>query len=46
MVALLAFEIVNIAVSFASSKVSTNTGTLNVALVAPAAMVSVPEAAV
>ena len=45
-VALLAFDNVSVAVSDASSSVSTNTGTSNVALVAPAAIVTVPEAAV
>ena len=46
MVALVALDKVIVAVSFASSSVSANTGTLNVALVAPAAIVTVPEAAV
>ena len=46
MVALVAPDKVIVAVSDASSRVSTNTGTLKVAVVAPAAMVTVPEAAV
>ena len=40
------FDKVIVAVSFSSSKVSTNIGTVNVCVVAPAAMVTVPEAAV
>ena len=43
MLALLALESVNVAVSFASSRLSANTGTLKVAVVAPAAMVNVVE---
>ena len=46
MVALVAPDSVIVAVSDASSKVSAYTGTSNVALVAPAAIVTVPEAAV
>ena len=46
MVALLAFDKVSVAGYDASSNVSTKTGTLKVALVAPAAIVTVPEAAV
>ena len=46
MVALLAFDNVSVAVSFPSSKVSTNTGTLNVCEVFPARIVTVPVEAV
>ena len=46
MVALVGLESVIVAVSDASSKVSAETGTLKVAEVAPAAIVTVPEAAV
>ena len=45
MVAFDGLDNVIVAVSDASSKVSTKTGTLKVALVAPAAIVTVPEAA-
>ena len=46
MVALLAFDNVSVAVSDASSKVSTNTGTLKVCVVLPASIVTVPVEAV
>ena len=44
--ALLAFDKVTVAVSLLSSKVSTKIGTVKVALVAPAEIVTVPELAV
>ena len=44
--ALLAFDKVSVAVSLLSSKVSTKIGTLIVAVVLPAAIVTVPEVAV
>ena len=44
--ALVGLDKVNIAVSLFSSKVSTDTGTLNVCVVLPAAIVTVPETAV
>ena len=46
MVALVGLDKVSVAVSDASSKVSVETGTLKVAEVAPAAIVTVPETAV
>ena len=45
-VALDAFDKVIVAVSFASSRVSAKTGTLNVPDVAPADIVNVPDVAV
>ena len=46
MVALDAFDNVIVAVSFASSRASARTGTLNVPDVAPSAIVKVPDVAV
>ena len=46
MVALVGLDKVSVAVSDASSNVSTNTGTLKVCVVFPARIVTVPEAAV
>ena len=46
MVALLALDNVSVAVSLTSSRVSANTGTLNVCVVFPARIVTVPVEAV